>query len=1406
MVARLFPDVKDDEQAQRSTDYERHQISQYQAQASERTAALVSNLRRKYPWMTKGAALSLAKGGYGPQSDVAKEVARQTGHLKIKKGVGWHSIGDFVGSAARVGGALLQSGVEGVDAEFRNMARAVREKGVVKGIWYGGHGSDEGAQRHTGFPTTIGPANQPTTLDIALRRWRDGQDAGLGEGILPDINAPSMQEQAQHARAVYSINGHAGTPGRLLASTITEPGTKPYNVLSGLTDAAADIFADPVAGGLSAVGKARRASKLFSPETTGLIRTHRFDTMPEVVNAWLHGSAGSRLIKYATEETDPYRIWRRLGREKIGNETARQLARATDETEVADVLMGVLGTKVREKPVVGLGGITRPFSVLEPAGLAVRERLDRVRLLHMMPGTKIDPRDLDDAAVQMERFLRNARVPEETFRKSMNQVLESEGSGDLYNAVSDAMDGVRDHLVDVTGGNRTNIGKLTKMWKNHSEYLTKYYVDDVGNNVPVLGATVAGTEHVLPHPHTITELLNNPIPLPDARDIRRVTSHYGRILKGPVDVATPVFDFISSDIWKPLVLLRPAWTLRVVGEEQIRMGAAGHDSLIRHPLSAIAWATGRKGTIDVNGDLMADVLEFAKSQSQRGGGWQGRVRRMGYEIVHRSEGRAEDFAQGWRGELGQLAEDPLGKRLAGGWSTGDKVPGGLSGNHLQDAKRWFWAGPGKKMRDELSKVRGMEGLGFNQNIADDYVESVFERVHIKTGGDQRLLDAVAAGKLDDIPFDDDRVASKLGALFDEGVGPNAVKGELTMSAGGHRDIAFERLDKATEWAFNTLMSRPTNFLSRSPTFRQFYWQRIEEMMPHLTAEAQEAAIKAAQKAGLERGTLRNLARRTLGKEAKSSLEGAGKRMAGELTLDDADVIAKGFGLDETRKLLYDLSDRSQIFDVLRIAMPFGEAWKEVLTRWAMIAAERPQVIRRAEQVVQGARQGGFFYTNPDTGEEMFAFSGKDFVGSKLLGVDPLGAATSAATGGMPAPFEGRVAGLNLFSNNPLIPGLGPVVQIPIGHLLPDKPEWDGIHKLVSPQGGEDDTLGGSFLPAWVKKIKQTGWIPKWLPGGGVDDDRLFANTVKEVAQYLVSTGDYDTDSEDDLNRLEDDARHRAKMLYLVRGLAQAFAPSAPSPKFMVEDKDGDLMARFRVIERFKELQDDDFDTAVPRFLDEFGKNAFALMQPFSEGGGVTTEEGLNWLRDHKGLAEKYPDAYSTFAPQGGRFSFAAYERTFASGERRSLSPREFLHNANDRVATAIYHNARDMLGAHPSDAQRVWLRDVRDALGKKYPGFDPGIKDPQRRDRVIRQLTAAVNEPELGDSKVAAAIRTYLLARDTALSRLETAGYSSFKAKAARPVREWLRQVGAAITAQVGDFADVWDRVFDRELPEEEEV
>jgi hypothetical protein len=671
-----------------------------------------------------------------------------------------------------------------------------------------------------------------------------------------------------------------------------------------------------------------------------------------------------------------------------------------------------------------------------------------------------------------------------------------------------------------------------------------------------------------------------------------------------------------------------------------------------------------------------------------------------------------------------------------------------------------------------------DGL-LTRDVSDRYIDSLLERVQVKTGGDANLIDAIAHGKLGDADMlSGGRISDEMRAYLEANVdiAPGTVKGQLT-----HGERGVEHYwDQATQFMFSKLMGERTNNLSRSPSFRQFYYQRLEELAPFMDEAAHADAIKGMRAAGLG-----DVADRVAGITAR-----------GDLTLERADFVAKGFGLDSTRDLLYDMTERGQFFDAARLIFPFGEAWKELVTRWAKLGVENPAAPRRAQQIVTGARQDdsdllfgnkpgqGFFYEN-EYGEEVFGYPFADLISEKLWGV--------------PVPLTGRVAGLSLMTE--VLPGVGPVGQVPAGAFMPDAPEWDWARDVLFPFG-EPDTLVP--LPAWLKKAGQATGILR--------DEKAWNGTVMDVARYLGSTGDYDTSDVDGVQKLLEDAREKAPWLHALRAGAQFFAPTAPSPEWVAKDKNGDILVAQKLIEEFHELQEEDYQTAVERMLDRYGENIGLLLQ--GKTAEVTpaapvSKEGADWERANKGVVSRHSNVYGFFAPQGGDLDLTVYNRRKDAGDRQELTPEQYVRLANDRLASAIYQTQKRKVGSSPNKAQQKWLRELRADLVDDYPGFGDrsGIAEKASVETLIANLSDAVADKRLAKNPVTEPIATYLQAREKAMAAAEQAGLapSSFaKAKQMAPVRAWLRDIAADLNDEEPAFQQVWDRVFDRELLEDE--
>ncbi len=187
------------------------------------------------------------------------------------------------------------------------------------------------------------------------------------------------------------------------------------------------------------------------------------------------------------------------------------------------------------------------------------------------------------------------------------------------------------------------------------------------------------------------------------------------------------------------------------------------------------------------------------------------------------------------------------------------------------------------------------------------------------------------------------------------------------------------------------------------------------------------------------------------------------------------------------------------------------------------------------------------------------------------------------------------------------------------------------------------------------------------------------------------------------------------------------------------------------------------------------------------------------------MKERYPNVYGMFAPQTGEFDYNAYSRQFAGREREGLTPKQAMQLANNRVAAEMYQQAKDKVSANPTDEERLWLRQVKAQLVQDYPGYgdQPGVPKKAELPFAIAELEKAAKDDALDGTPAGVALNTYLQARTQALTVMEQGGLSpklTGSSKAAVPVRDWLRAVGAALVREHPEFAPMWDEMLSREI------
>ena len=297
----------------------------------------------------------------------------------------------------------------------------------------------------------------------------------------------------------------------------------------------------------------------------------------------------------------------------------------------------------------------------------------------------------------------------------------------------------------------------------------------------------------LPRPQLLTELINRNIALPDPTELSKTISYIGTLKNklpegfgAGTDITGKLMDKYYTQFWKPFVLLRGAWTVRVISEEQLRLWARGYKGIASNPLSWIAlkvaglggadaakvrrWTAKNVTFKDIKGDILKESDEWKRASSRAFGGEANqvfnvkgrRVRFRGgprnYSTITKTqfmdeEGNITDtrkfnrYIEGYLNELRKLEYDDMFKFLFRNKQGKDE---------FEMAK--IFADKADSYVDELLEVWNKGGAEYElasstragrQAIA----EALIARVHMNVGGgftvDEDLLYRALKGEIDD---------------------------------------------------------------------------------------------------------------------------------------------------------------------------------------------------------------------------------------------------------------------------------------------------------------------------------------------------------------------------------------------------------------------------------------------------------------------------------------------------------------------------------------------------------------------------------------------------------------------------------------------------------------------------------
>lgn len=1376
-----------------------------------------------------------------------------------------------------------------------------------------------------------GAVGQIFDEDDSVEGWFISTDLGTliendevaGEGFF--IGGRAAQLQAERARRYRGeIDGRAFTIGRGVAHVFTQPGSREYNIVSGLFDAAAAI-ATPSAPGFKAIRGVTEAGVAKTGLTRSLVGLTDFES-PHIirnkVSQFLDSTPGQTLVNKIAK-TGSLDEMLTIFPKVIDTDLLLRMTDEADPTQIRNILDETLGTR---PGVANIQDIN--LSRASDVGRLLGRQYTMGKLMAKVPGRHLvlmggNQRDINDSIRNMSEYLKLLkRNPGETvadFAKRKNDLVTDyarallSNDGDVF-ATGEAFYKIVSESLVRNGVPPEAVGQMTAKMKKFGNKDVYGMMDDFAKPTS-LGAKVQLPNGDIVDKVTASAMLQSEainqagFILPDPRQVRRMMSKLGWITGKRGKLTNPekygemrfpisALEFYQNELWRPTVLATGGYALRNLTEASFMYSfAPGLNGGVFHPIHWIQVAMYKKFRGDIAGKafdeidpddaerILSDASQaFLKATNQKMGQAidpvtlerKGVADQVWRPVSRASDGTGEMYTKGLRNAVNLLHDDALARYIAAS-KADDPISDAI--NWLKtdpDGRRYLGSlsaleknkymvdnalGKGSVVTPEYVRVTP-DGDEFNDFNIEQQVRMIAKRVRLQTGSNPVLREAVATGEIvidgkRVSIFKKDKAGNPVGyteefqkatrEIVDDGVTQLPewfkMREEVIDSAfrdGRQRGVVFAKMDEVFDSLFGSMYPKREAFLARSPAFRQFYYGQVARMIDELSSSGvvslRGALADAARKMkGFDQKNpfktndelARFLAKYVGEKDAaetiyKKLLNPSGAK--GKLSLEELDAYAKGIALDDVKRTFYDAAEKSNFADILRIVAPFGSAWADVISRWSRLLSAEPEALKRIGMSVQGFRNAdpdadgkGFFWKDPVTGEYMFYYPFNKQIGPLASYLGGFGALAGGVFGGAKGALAGGVASglaglgvqqlygvpgttlvapaksLNMSLN--VLPGFGPFVQLAASKIIGNVPQADDVMKVIAPYGEPDiSTFGPIPIPSWAQKITAALSDP--------ENNRLLGDMTIETMRVLQMQGGYDLTKPAEVQRLENDAIDRARILIMLRGLGQFVGPTRPEPEFRVDTYQGDKYTA-ELSKAFRDMQAQNYDTAVMRFLNAFGEDALLYVAGKSKAaaGGLEASTAFgDFERDNADLFAQYGDVAGYFAPAGSNFDYAVYLRQLRTGKRERIKPSEFIEEAQSLVGRALYRTTVQSIGPNPNQEQQDYLRNVRELIKERFPGFATAAVNINEASSRIEQVKAAAFSDLLNDNPISTPVRIYFQQRDLALQEAQSRGLNTLKGRAVADLRAWLRDIGDQLVRQYPEFERIYDRVLFNEI------
>lgn len=635
----------------------------------------------------------------------------------------------------------------------------------------------------------------------------------------------------------------------------------------------------------------------------------------------------------------------------------------------------------------------------------------------LIPSAKLaNINDTEDLANHTYDLLKVTGVPQNIIDDLVEQILTAPSAGEAgFTASAKAFDAIfdanKDKLVSkwlrkvnpalAKKREKTLIDELkkqTRVFSEGGEATSSFWSTRHVNGDKLDLITINGEKINTVGPHMFSEILNGQVYLPGGKEIMDTLSKVQRLPHGEAMVS--LGDFLIGNVWKKSVLIRFAYVVRNIMEEQFRLLLTGHVSFYNHPLAAAAMWLGKDegpewrrliqehnkyrytvfGDSHSTGRAMDDFLNEELAQEAKNSYLSLVARRdIGAEsaagmtsfLVKGGRAVGIKHERAWEGMAAQIRvayADPMARKVAATLpgKEDETVEYFLKGEGKKDWEAWASAtGEPRYLEYDFAHAKLFSGVD-----EEGRTISYAARIDELTGGSQALRSLIArgrylsGGKTFQVP------TSKTEAISN--VSRKGNKEDL-------RDINKEFADELKEtfagtgkWSSNFTVNLPQpvkgitktgnkfadayNFIPNAffnwsqrleksttmgPEYTMKYWDAIQDISQVLDPKAITTLRKLAD------GDLTKIVSAdgvALGKNHPVRKVLAGSKRAaddGFITAEEAHRYAERVASEHVAELFYNASEKRQLFHMFRLVAPFAQAWADTIGKWSALGVQNP---------------------------------------------------------------------------------------------------------------------------------------------------------------------------------------------------------------------------------------------------------------------------------------------------------------------------------------------------------------------------------------------------------------------------------------------------------------------------------